>query len=90
MAVTGITIDYAPWQVVRIIGSGSFGTVYEIEKKDEVGVTRAALKDMFPKVQLMRHRFNLLDLGKRAGFYDRLVEGIFRPGGAWDLQQEKS
>ena len=55
-----------------------------------IGVTRAALKDMFPKVQLMRHRFNLLDLGKRAGFYDRLVEGIFRPGGAWDLQQEKS
>lgn len=37
-------IDYAPWSVVRTIGRGSFGTVYEI-KRTEFGETyRAALK----------------------------------------------
>ena len=46
------------------------------------------LKDMFPKVQLMRFRFNLLDLAKRAGFYDSLVEAVFAEGGAWDLTKE--
>ena len=53
-----------------------------------IGVTRRMLKDMFPKVQLMRFRFNLLDLAKRAGFYDNLVEAVFAKGGAWDLTKE--
>jgi glycerol-1-phosphate dehydrogenase [NAD(P)+] len=53
-----------------------------------IGVTRRMLKDMFPKVQLMRFRFNLLDLAKRAGFYDSLVEAVFAEGGAWDLTKE--
>ena len=46
------------------------------------------LKDMFAKVQLMRFRYNLLDLGKRGGFYDRIVEPVFAPGGAWDIAKE--
>ena len=50
-----------------------------------IGVSRQALKDMFPIVQLMRHRMNVLDLAKRGGFYDRLVEGVFAPGGAWEI-----
>ena len=54
-----------------------------------IGVTRRALREMFPKVQLMRHRFNLLDLAKRGGFYDSLVDAVFGPGGAWDLQAEQ-
>ena len=40
---------------------------------------------MFAKVQLMRFRFNVLDLGKRGGFYDAIVEPIFAPGGPFDL-----
>jgi glycerol-1-phosphate dehydrogenase [NAD(P)+] len=50
-----------------------------------IGVTRQQLKDMFPKVQIMRWRINLLDLAKRAGIYDSLVDSVFAPGGAWDL-----
>ena len=50
-----------------------------------IGVTREQLKEMFPIVQLMRHRMNVLDLAKRGMFYDSLVEGVFAPGGAWEF-----
>ena len=50
-----------------------------------IGVTRQQLKDMFPIVQLMRHRMNVLDLAKRGMFYDTIVEGVFAPGGAWEI-----
>ena len=53
-----------------------------------IGVTRSQLKAMVPKTQLMRWRINLLDLALRAGIYDRLVEAVFGPGGAWDLSKE--
>ena len=54
-----------------------------------IGVTRAQLRDMFPFVQLMRWRFNLLDLAKRARIYDQLVASVFAKGGAWDLDKEQ-
>ena len=50
-----------------------------------IGVTRQQVKDMFPKVQIMRWRINVLDLAKRARIYDSLVDSVFAPGGAWDL-----
>ncbi len=59
------------------------GAPYE---PSQIGVTREQLKDMFPKVQLMRFRFNLLDLAKRGNFYDRLVSAVFGKGGAWEIQ----
>ena len=51
----------------------------------EIGLSRSQLRDMFPIVQLMRFRFNLLDLGKRGGFYDALVNPLFAPGGPFAL-----
>lgn len=51
----------------------------------EIGLSRAQLRDMFPKVQLMRFRYNLLDLAKRGGFYDAIVDPIFEKGGAWEI-----
>lgn len=53
-----------------------------------IGVTRGMLRNMFPKVQLMRFRFNVLDLAKRGMFYDQLVDAVFAPGAAWDLTKE--
>ena len=50
-----------------------------------VGVKREQLRDFFPKVQLMRFRYNLLDLAKRGGFYDAIVNPVFEKGGAWEL-----
>ena len=54
-----------------------------------IGVTRAQLREMVPKTQLMRWRINLLDLALRAGIFDALVDAVFGPGGAWDLADEK-
>lgn len=40
--------QYGNWKVVRRIGKGSFGTVYEIEQEDALGFsTKSALKVMF-------------------------------------------
>jgi len=49
-----------------------------------IGLSRKDLHAMFPIVQLMRHRFNLLDLAKRGCFYDAIVEPIFAKGGPLD------
>jgi hypothetical protein len=40
---------------------------------------------MFPIVQLMRFRYNVLDLAKRGGFYDAIVEPVFAEGGSWEI-----
>ncbi len=53
-----------------------------------LGLTRQQLKDFFPKVQLMRYRLNVLDLCKRAGCYDQVVDAVFAPGAPLDLQQD--
>lgn len=50
-----------------------------------IGITRQQLKDMFPYVQLMRFRYNVLDLAKRGGFYSSIVESVFAKGGALEI-----
>lgn len=50
-----------------------------------IGLTRQQLKGMFPFVQLMRFRYNLLDLARRGCFYDAIVEPVFAKGGALEL-----
>lgn len=57
------------------------GAPYETE---HIGVKREQIRDMFPIVQLMRYRYNLLDLAKRGQFYDAIVDPIFAAGGAWE------
>ena len=51
----------------------------------EIGLSREALRDMFPLVQMMRFRYNLLDLAKRGGFYDSIVNPLFNKGGVWEI-----
>ena len=75
----------------------SFAKMQDLMKKagapydpSMIGVTREMLKNMFPKVQLMRFRFNVLDLAKRGMFYDQLVESVFAPSAAWDLTKERN
>ena len=58
------------------------GAPYEPE---HIGITREDIRAMFPIVQLMRWRYNVLDLAKRGRFYDQLVASIFAPGGAWEI-----
>lgn len=40
---------------------------------EDIGVTAEWVSSVFPIVQLMRYRYNLLDLAKRGGFYDSIV-----------------
>ena len=54
-------------------------------KPEHIGVTNAQLRDMFPVVQLMRYRYNLLDLAKRGCFYDDVVDPLFASGGAFEI-----
>jgi len=70
----------------------SFGKMQDLLKRAgapsdpaEIGLSREQLRDMFPLVQLMRFRFNLLDLGKRGGFYDSIVDPLFSKGGVFEL-----
>ena len=58
------------------------GAPYEPE---HIGITRSDIRDMFPIVQLMRWRFNILDLAKRVRLYDDLVASVFTKGGAWEI-----
>lgn len=62
-----------------------FKTVGAPYEPEHIGITRADIRDMFPYVQLMRWRFNVLDLAKRARLYDDLVGSVFAKGGAWEL-----
>ncbi|MBQ9309450.1 MAG: sn-glycerol-1-phosphate dehydrogenase [Bacteroidales bacterium] len=58
------------------------GAPYEPE---HIGITRSDIQAMFPIVQLMRWRYNVLDLAKRLRLYDDLVDSVFTKGGAWEL-----
>ena len=40
---------------------------------EHIGITDEWISSVFPVVQLMRYRFNLLDLAKRGGFYNRII-----------------
>lgn len=53
---------------------------------EQIGATRAMLREMTDKTQLMRWRINLLDLAKRAEIYDYLVGKVFGKGGAWEIK----
>ncbi len=50
-----------------------------------IGLGRKELKAMFPIIQMMRARYNVLDLAKRGGFYDDIVEPIFAKGGTLEI-----
>ena len=62
-----------------------FKTVGAPSDPSEIGLTREALRDMFPFVQLMRFRFNVLDLARRGGFYDEIVNPLFAKGGVFEI-----
>ena len=62
-------------KLMRIVGAPA--------DPSDIGVSREQLRAMVPFTQLMRWRFNLLDLSKRACIYDRLVDAVF--SGAWKI-----
>lgn len=51
----------------------------------DIGLTNAQIRDMFPLVQMMRFRYNVLDLAKRGCFYDEIVSPLFARGGVFEI-----
>ena len=58
-----------------------FGIVGAPTEPEHVGVNRKYLLYRTDFVQLMRWRYNLLDLAKRGCFYDELLHATFGKGG---------
>ena len=58
------------------------GAPYEPE---QIGVTRARLRESYRGVQYMRNRYFSIDLVSRLGLYDALDERLFGKGGVWEV-----
>ncbi len=72
-------IDYAPWKVVRLIGHGSFGSVYEIQREEFGEVYRAALKVIsIPKSdnEIMENRADGMDNESMTSYYSSVVKEL--------------
>ena len=65
-------------KVFRIVGAPA--------EPEDIGTTRKQLRYLTDFVQLMRWRINVLDLSKRAQFYDELLDKVFGKGGAWEIE----
>lgn len=52
----------------------------------EIGLENQDIRDMFPLVQMMRFRYNVLDLAKRGCFYEKIVSPLFQQGGVYEIR----
>ena len=50
---------------------------------EQIGISRARLRQSYWQALCIRRRFTVLDLAVRAGLLDRCLEQIFGPGGLW-------
>ena len=55
-------------------------------KPEDVGISKSQMLADVPFVRHIRRRYNMLDLGLRAGLLDGWVEGIFGQGGIWEVK----
>lgn len=72
-------IEYAPWKVVRQLGQGSFGSVFEI-RREEFGETYvAALKVISipqDESEVIANRANGMDDQSMTSYYDSVVQEL--------------
>ena len=50
-------------------------------RPEDIGVTAADVKALFPPAMYYRSRYTVLDLASEAGWFDELVDEVFAPGG---------
>ena len=55
-------------------------------KPEDVGISKAQMKSDVPFVRHIRRRYNMMDLGLRAGLLDKWVDGVFGEGGVWEIK----
>ena len=55
-------------------------------KPEHVGISKQQMKADVPFVRHLRRRYNMMDLGLRAGLLDTWVDGVFGQGGVWEIK----
>ena len=55
-------------------------------KPEDVGISKAQMNADVPCGRLIRRRYNMMDLGVRAGLLDKWVDGVFGEGGVWEIK----
>ena len=72
-------IDYAPWKVVRQLGQGSFGSVYEICREEFGETYTAALKVISipqDESEVIANRANGMDDQSMTSYYNSVVQEL--------------
>lgn len=54
---------------------------------EQIGITRARLRESFTKAYHIRRRFTVLDLAVRTGWLDTALDALFAPGGALEINK---
>lgn len=53
---------------------------------EDVGITKQQMRADVPYVRHIRRRYNMMDLGLRAGVLDTWIDGVFGQGGVWEIK----
>ncbi len=54
---------------------------------EQIGISRARLRDSFHKAYHIRRRFTVLDVATRTGLFAPCLDGLFGSGGVWEIKQ---
>ncbi|HAZ03507.1 MAG: 3-dehydroquinate synthase [Bacteroidetes bacterium GWF2_42_66] len=52
---------------------------------EEIGISRARLRETFIRAQYLRRRFTVLDLAVRTNLFEKWLDGLFGKGGIWKI-----
>ena len=66
-------------EMLRLVGAPS--------RPEEIGVSKARLRDTFKCIPFMRNRYTCIDLIYRAGLLDEVTEQIFGRGGRFEVEE---
>lgn len=53
---------------------------------EQIGISRARLRDSFSRAYHIRRRFTVLDVAVRTGTLERLLDGLFGHGTTWEIR----
>ena len=53
---------------------------------EQIGVSRAKLRDTFAKIPYMRSRFTNIDIAFRCGYMESWLDRLFGRGGVWEIK----
>jgi len=56
---------------------------------EEIGISRARLRETFVRSQFIRRRFTVLDLAVRTGYMNKWLDGLFGKGGIWEIDDKR-